>query len=103
MKTLAFILSIYIFALNLTPCEDNSVLDSDVQTEVSQPADNDHQHQGRDLCSPFCICQCCQISAMQFRLVNVEYDLSYISTQDFFFLNGIEKDFTTSILEPPQA
>ncbi len=103
MKFLAFILSIYIFALNLAPCEDNATLDNEVQTEISQGMDNDHQHQDSDLCSPFCICQCCHINATYFQFADLKFNFPYISTQDFLYLNGTEKDFTTSILQPPRA
>jgi hypothetical protein len=103
MKFLAFILSIYIFALNLAPCEDYTVSDDKVKTEISQAAENDHQHHGSDLCSPFCNCQCCHINAIHFQFVNVKFNISYISTQDFFYLNGSEKSFTTTILLPPRA
>jgi len=103
MKHLAFILSIYIFGLNLAPCADYIPTDNiDAKTELSQ-AKEDHQQQDSDLCSPFCICQCCHISTINFKFVNVKFNISYISTQDFFYLNGIEKDFTTSILQPPRA
>lgn len=103
MKYLAFILSIYIFALNLAPCEDYKVLNNEVKTEISKLADNNHQHQDSDLCSPFCICQCCHINATHVKFLNIKFNTVYISTQDFFYLNGTEKDFTTSILQPPRA
>lgn len=103
MKNLAFILSIYIFALNLAPCADYAVSDNDVKTEISQSVQDDHQHPESDSCSPFCICQCCHINATHFKLVSIRIDNSYISTQDFFYLNGTEKDFSTSILQPPRA
>jgi hypothetical protein len=103
MKYLAFILSIYILALNLAPCEDYVVFDNEVKTEITQLANNDHQHQGLDLCSPFCICQCCHITATHFKFVNIKFNTVYISTQDFFYINGTEKDFTSSILQPPRA
>tara|TARA_R110002049_G_scaffold134581_3_gene294065 strand:- start:101 stop:409 length:309 start_codon:yes stop_codon:yes gene_type:complete len=102
MKNLAFILSLYIFALNLAPCADTVASDNDVQIEILQAAD-DHQHQILDVCSPFCICQCCHINATYFKFVDLKLDFSYISTQDFLYLNGTEKDFTTSILQPPRA
>ena len=103
MKFSAFILSIYILALNLAPCEDYTVSDDEVKTEISQVAENDHQHQGLDLCSPFCICQCCQISSMNFNFVYVKLNIPYISSQVFFYQSGTEKDFTTSILQPPRV
>jgi hypothetical protein len=103
MKFLAFILSIYIFALNLAPCEDNATHDNEVQTEISQGMDNDHQHQDSDLCSPFCICQCCHVSAVHFDIPDLKLDISFISTKDVLYLNGSEKDFTNSVLQPPQV
>ncbi|SFZ93067.1 hypothetical protein SAMN05428642_1021162 [Flaviramulus basaltis] len=103
MKFLAFILSIYIFALNLAPCQDYSDFNDEVKIEISQSLSDDHQHLGSDLCSPFCICQCCHISATHFKSVNVKFNKSDISTQDFFYINGSERKFTTSILQPPRA
>lgn len=103
MRYLTFILSIYIFALNLAPCADIDVSDNDAKTEISQAMDNDHQHQDSDLCSPFCICQCCHINATYFQFSYTKYEIRFISTQDFFYQNGIEKDFTPSILQPPRV
>ena len=102
MKYLAFILAIYIFALNLAPCADFDV-PNDAKTEFLQAIDDNHQHQDSDLCSPFCICQCCHINATYFQIADLKLDIPYISTQDFFYLNGSEKDFTTSVLQPPQV
>ena len=103
MKILAFILSIYIFVLNIAPCEDYTVLDNEVNTEISQAVGDDHNHLSSDLCSPFCICQCCHINTTHFKIVNIMFETSNFSTQDFFYLNGLEKEFTTSILEPPRV
>ena len=103
MKYSAFILSIYIFALNLAPCADYIASDDNTKTEISQSMDDDHQHQDSDVCSPFCICQCCHINATDFQFADLKLDFPYISTQDFLYLNGIEKDFTTSILQPPRV
>lgn len=101
MKLLTFILSTYILVLNLAPCEDYTTLNDEVKTEISQGFN--HDNQDSDLCTPFCNCQCCHINVMQLKLVNVKFNTSFISTQDFFYLNGIEKDFTPSILQPPKV
>jgi hypothetical protein len=100
MKILTLILAFYIFALNLTPCADFVVPNDLVKTEVSQIND-DHQHQDSDLCSPFCICQCCHVNASDLQVAFIKIEVSEISTQDFFYRNGSEKDFTASILQPP--
>jgi len=96
-------LSIYIFALNLAPCEDYIAHDDEVKTVLSQLVGDDHHHQGTDLCSPFCICQCCQINITHFSIPSIKFNMAAISTQDFFYLNGSEKDFSTSILQPPRV
>ena len=103
MKFLTIILSLYLFALNLAPCADYDALGNDIKTEVSQLVDNDHQHQDSDLCSPFCICQCCHISTIPFDIPDLKLNPSLITTKIIFYKNGIEKDFTSSILQPPKA
>lgn len=103
MKVLALILSIYIFALNLVPCEDNAIPDNEVKTEISQALDNDHQHQGADLCSPFCQCHCCHIHVTHFNVVDYSLSNTIISTQLFYCSEGLEKDFNTNLLQPPQV
>ncbi len=102
MKFLAVILAFYIFALNLAPCEDTAAVDNLTSIEISQPAD-DHQHQGLDLCSPFCICHCCHIHATNFKIVDSTLTSTDISKKVFFYSNRLEKDFYTSILQPPQV
>ena len=103
MKYLAFILSIYIFALNLAPCTDYDVPDNDVKTEISQAFSDDHQHQGSDLCPPFCQCCCCHIHATHFKIVEFTINSTEIPTDIFHYFNGLEKDFNNSILQPPRA
>ncbi len=103
MKYLAFLLSLYIFALNLAPCEDGNMLNGDVETEVSQAMDNDHEHGGADLCSPFCQCHCCHIHATHFEILDFKVALTDISTKVFYHFNGLEKDFNPTILQPPQV
>ena len=103
MKILAFILSIYIFALNLVPCEDNQTFDNEVKIEISQAIDDDHQHQDSDLCSSFCSCQCCHIQATHFKIVDFTITSTDISTVVFYHINGLEKGFYPSILQPPQV
>ncbi|GGK18470.1 hypothetical protein GCM10007962_10810 [Yeosuana aromativorans] len=103
MKFSAFILALYIFSLNLAPCEDNGMLNNEVKTEISQSPNNDHQHQGLDLCSPFCICHCCQVHVTHFEVIEFAVASTDISTIVFYHFKGLEKDFSASILQPPQV
>jgi hypothetical protein len=99
MKYLAFILSIYILTLNLAPCAD-SVASSDAKTEFLQ--DISDNHLGLDACSPFCICQCCHISSTYLQFEDIKLDIPFISTKDFCYLIVSEKNFSTSISQPPR-
>lgn len=103
MKFLAFLLSVYILALNLAPCDDNVTHDNMDKTEILQAIGDNHQHQDSDFCSPFCICQCCHVNVIYSHFTYVKLDINIISTQDFFDLKGEEKDFATSIIQPPRA
>lgn len=102
MKFLGFILSIYIFGLNLVPCEDNAAFGNEFKTEISQALD-DHQHQDTDLCSPFCYCHCCHIHVTHFNVVDYNLSNTVIYTQEFRYFKGFEKDFNTTLLQPPQV
>ncbi|WP_223552089.1 DUF6660 family protein [Aestuariivivens sp. NBU2969] len=102
MKFIALLLSIYIFGLNLVPCEDNGKFTDEVKTEISQVQCNDHQHQDRDLCSPFCSCECCHICILSFNAVDYIIQNPFVSTEVFYYKGGLEKNFNFYILQPPQ-
>jgi hypothetical protein len=61
MKHLATTLSFMILLLMATPChdyaQDNTLLKA---TQADHKTETNHSHQDTDLCSPFCVCQCCQ-------------------------------------------
>jgi uncharacterized protein DUF6660 len=103
MKFLTFILSIYILALNFAPCEDSSTIGNDVKTEISQSTNIDHSNNVLDLCSPFCQCHCCHIHATYFNLDELTVESQKISTDIFLHFNGLGKDITNSILQPPRV
>lgn len=103
MKFLATILSIYIFTLNLVPCEDTGTFDNKVKTEISQDLGEHHHHQNADMCSPFCQCHCCHIHVIYFDIIDFAIPNIAISTEIFHFPNSLVKNFTASILQPPQV
>ena len=85
------------------PCGDTIVNNGDVNTKLSQTVNSGHGHSTSDMCSPFCICQCCHTSATYFQLADLKLDITNISTQYFFRHIGAEEDFTISILQPPRV
>ena len=100
MRIVAFILSIFVLAMAIMPCEDE--FDKTVSSEVSiSQIDNHsdhHSHQNEDGCTPFCICQCCGTPItvpMLFRfndrndLVLTEFSFHYSSLYFFDYSNGV--------------
>ncbi|PIE48370.1 MAG: hypothetical protein CSA40_00790 [Flavobacteriales bacterium] len=65
--------------------------------------DDKHQHQDSELCAPFCHCQSCAVYATFFKVVDFSIETSTISSQEFYSIDGLEKDFYATILQPPQA
>jgi Family of unknown function (DUF6660) len=103
MKFFAFILSIYILALNFAPCEDSGTFDNNLKVEISQITDVDHGHNVLDLCSPFCQCHCCHIHATNFNFDEFTMASENISTEIFLHFDGLGKDISHSILQPPRV
>lgn len=103
MKIIALILSIYILALNFTPCEDNNAINDDVKVELSQNTDFDYNHIALDLCSPFCQCHCCHIHATYFNTAENCIVSNDISTEIFSHFDSLGEDIHNSILQPPRV
>jgi hypothetical protein len=91
MKVLNGILIFYVLVLLALPCLDVPKDVAAVHTEISHGA-HSHNHDGDDLCSPFCACSCCvspivspdyvvQISTFQLcRDYNSSYTSTYVSS-----------------------
>lgn len=59
MKSIAFILGLYLVALLVLPCSDMPIYEGNDTAEMS--ASQSHSSGDIDLCSPLCICNCCQM------------------------------------------
>ena len=106
MKILNIILALYVTLLSCLPCAD---VETDVieHTSVRVAANHDnHSHNKKDdMCSPFCICNCCG-----------QQTLSLVSEQIYVFSKSYQEiksavpdyksvfysDFYGSIWQPPQ-
>jgi hypothetical protein len=91
--------------LNFVPCGDDSPEENKNTIEVcleTQTTDS-HDHNDADVCSPFCICHCCQIHTIDFKLPNLN-PLIPLTFQDIFiYFEGHVTAFNTSILQPPRV
>lgn len=82
MKFLWFVLSIYMFALIVMPCNDGKASDKMLHCcgSDSQKTDDTHkdQNQTHQSCSPFCTCSCCNANALS---VSYFPNLTYLSQE----------------------
>jgi hypothetical protein len=106
VKFLNYILSIYLVALSCLPCADIEVSSAAHKaTEIASNHDDHSHNKENDLCSPFCICNCCgqqilnfsQEIAPQFRKIATE-----ITTQIPAYKSILTSNFYGSIWQPPQ-
>ncbi len=103
MKTIAFILSLYILSLNFVMCADVHEKDNMSKIAITGNLEGDHGHTDSDLCSPFCICQCCQINLVTINFLAYKIISPEMYASIFFRNNVVEQEVTYSILQPPQV
>ncbi|MFN8325740.1 DUF6660 family protein [Flavobacterium sp.] len=106
MKLLTVILSIYLVTLSAIPCADIKS-ESEVHLEVAQTSDKDnHSHdKGNDLCSPFCICNCCgQVTLNYVATINYDFPVQFeeIKSSKSTYTSALHSNFFGSIWQPPQ-
>ncbi|MEM1405143.1 MAG: DUF6660 family protein [Bacteroidota bacterium] len=102
MRLFAFILSLFLLGLSVVPCADGANDESIEITSVNTDGDRDHESD-EDLCSPFCVCQCCHSHFVAnhafypnlMSLLNMIENTAY----NAFFTKG----HLDSILQPPQV
>ncbi|MES2545498.1 MAG: DUF6660 family protein [Bacteroidota bacterium] len=106
MKFITIILSLYIFILSAIPCVDiESDTVSHSKVKFSSEKENHSHDKENDLCSPFCVCNCCgqqilnfsQEITFEFRKISTE-----ITTQIPTYKSLLTSNFYGSIWQPPQ-
>ncbi|TGD59926.1 hypothetical protein E4635_02330 [Flavobacterium humi] len=74
-------------------------------TQTSSHHDGDSHEQNKDMCSPFCICNCCGLQFLSFQPINT-YEVPIISTIIKIALPSyksvLASSFFGSIWQPPQ-
>jgi len=101
MKTLAYILSLYILLLTLLPCIDVPISQDNHTAAMSQNGHETHQGE-KDNCSPFCTCSCCATSAI-FQEYLAEFNSFLFIGQNYFPVSSkFISDPLASIWQPPK-
>jgi hypothetical protein len=102
VRSFAFILSLFLLGLSVIPCADEVNAESVEITSVNTDGDHDHESD-EDLCSPFCVCQCCHshFVANHAYYPNLISLVQVIQKTEYnaYFTNG----YLDSILQPPQV
>jgi len=106
MKILNIILSIYIIMLTAYPCADkhNDVLGKSSQSQSSSQHNHSHDEE-TDLCSPFCVCNCCSQQTLTFlEIQSFQFLVQFqeIKSSISFYKSTSFSNFFGSIWQPPQ-
>ena len=59
MKILSTILAILILSISLIPCDDAMLGYGDEKIHLAEQNGHNDDHNNKDNCSPFCMCDCC--------------------------------------------
>jgi hypothetical protein len=106
MNFLRLILAFYFMALSLMPCEDVHKQPGSSQTNVALRMEQSHTKDKSDICSPLCICNCCQITVTAFKtepLINIPKQVqTYFSKKILFQKNDFAYQVYENIWQPPK-
>ena len=88
------------------PCADREVNSAGHSLNVHQTDLENHSHdKSKDLCSPFCICNCCGsqvVSYFQSNIIDFPIPFEGIKTQLPTYTSVFASNFFGSIWQPPQ-
>jgi len=106
MKVLRIILSLYILFLTTLPC-------------VDMGNDCNHQHQGEtglyplnsktaehndiDGCSPFCVCNCCQVNVLTQSTMLIPEPIQYYICEIPVYITGKIQEIPLPFWQPPKV
>jgi len=106
MNLFRFILAFYFMALSVMPCEDVHQKSGSDQTKLSSGIEESHSKDKGDICSPLCICNCCQITVTAFKMEPLfeipEQIKALISRKIFFRNNNFAYQVYDHIWQPPK-
>jgi len=103
VKTISFILALYIFILNVTPCDHNESSHINETSSVTQLVDHHQKHDDSELCSPFCLDENCHINItfIDIEDFNFKSNTQIFSTFDYKESTGYE--ILYAIFQPPRV
>lgn len=106
MNLLRWILAFYFMALSLMPCEDVYQPSGSANTALQLSVQESHSKDKGDICSPLCMCSCCQITVSAFKmasLINIPVHVKmYFSKKILFQKNNFAYQVYDHIWQPPK-
>jgi hypothetical protein len=102
MKIKATILSISFLMLTMFPCTETESADV-CGVEVHYHMQGNQGHSDTDLCSPFCLCLCCNTNITTNHNLNYALLAANQQVHKTIYRGISEKDILHSLLQPPQA
>ncbi|MDR6514270.1 DUF6660 family protein [Chryseobacterium camelliae] len=107
MNLIRLLLTIYFAVLTVLPCNDlNAQPYPGTSATMMSYSENSHSKDRGDICSPLCICNCCQITADVFRQESVLHVpaqvKTYFSRKILFRKNDFAYLVYDQIWQPPK-
>lgn len=106
MKWFNIILSVFFLLLSCMPCADMEADSSaPAKTEFASNHDEHSHDKEKDMCSPFCICNCCGSQMVNYsQSVTIDFPIlsKSIKTQLPTYHSISTSNFYGSIWQPPQ-
>ena len=92
--------------LSCLPCADMEVHSATHSSAEHASTHDNHSHdKENDLCSPFCICNCCGTQVLNYQpafTCDFPTILKVIKTTEPFYKSVFSSDFYGSVWQPPQ-
>ncbi|MEI6866108.1 DUF6660 family protein [Flavicella sp.] len=102
MNYVTFILSIYILALSFVTCSDTTADSFFSEDETDFDQENHSHSEDIDSCSPFCSCQCCQVTVDVFHFSTFNLSLELILLEEISSIhNDLCQEVYQSLYQPP--
>lgn len=106
MNFLRLILAFYFVALSIMPCEDVYRQSGSSKTGLSINVEESHSKDQGDICSPLCVCNCCQMTVAAFKMepqIHIPEQIqSYFSKKILFHKNDFAYLVYENIWQPPK-
>jgi len=104
VKFFAFLLSLFFLVLTVVPCSDTAELLGDNVCMVQDIHLEQGQDTHADLCTPFCVCNCCgmSMSVSQIKKLLPEKNLLLLKTDITESMYDYSILFSAGIWQPPK-